>query len=421
METLPSVLKELDAPAAVLDREARILDANEAFEALFPPAVESGAASGPAAPEALSARVAAGSKPALMAALVTPEWSSSVDVELVAGERWVRLFAAPLDRKVVRGPVLILASDISDLHPERIKQLHALESEFFKSEQELFEDVRSIFDWRKEIKRKIYGSIMHQGLTHFAHALFQGNSLGGLMSLLSMILDSGLQPAETETFAPLLRDYYKNTMNTVDTLRRVGDLFGTHGHFRSVPAAEVARMLKQVKHDVEGMAAIKRQQILLSEAVPPPDRSFHADPALLAEAVKELLVNAMKYGPARCNILMLVFFSESEFILKVVNPVEAAQRMDVEELDRVFDPFYRHAQVIDERYTGESFGYGLGMTAVRQISVLHDARIFLLGLHHSGLTGADEDVCATFSLAYEERTEQGAALDPHASVRQGAR
>lgn len=410
MGYLPPFFKELDAPASVLDRDTGILEANQAFHSLFDlpiPAPETEEASNPVL---LSTLITPASRALLGAAMSSPEWSSPVDVECLTGDVWVRLFPAPLDRTQSHGPVLVIAGDVSDLRPERIKELHTLEREFFQSERELFEDVRSIFNWRKEIKRKIYGSIMHQGLTHFAHALFQGNSLGGLMSLLSMILDSGLQPSETETFAPLLRDYYKNTMNTVDTLRRVGDLFGAHGHFRSVPAAEVARLLKQAKHEVEAMASIKRQRILLSEAVPPPDRTLHADPALLLEAVKELLINAMKYGPPQCNVLMLVFFSETEFILKVVNPIEAAQQMEEEEMDRVFDPFYRHAQVIDERYTAESFGYGLGLTAVRQIAVLHGASVFLVGLHRSGLSGADEDVCATFTVPYEVAGQPDQAL-----------
>ena len=89
-----------------------------------------------------------------------------------------------------------------------------------------------------------------------------------------------------------------------------------------------------------------------------------ADPVLIGELVSNLVDNALRYTPAGGTVTLAVGAAAHGGI--VVEVIDSGPGIAPAERERVFDPFYRGADV-------PSGGTGLGLAIVRTIAVAHGA------------------------------------------------
>jgi signal transduction histidine kinase len=96
--------------------------------------------------------------------------------------------------------------------------------------------------------------------------------------------------------------------------------------------------------------------------------ALEGDEGLLARALDNLLDNARKYGGGPDKPIRVEARSEgSEAVLAVS---DAGEGIPPEELERIFDPFYRGASV-----RHRSGGFGLGLALARRVAEAHGGRI----------------------------------------------
>ena len=97
----------------------------------------------------------------------------------------------------------------------------------------------------------------------------------------------------------------------------------------------------------------------------------HGSRQLLEQAISNLVVNAIRYGPADSTVVLAAETTlEGEILISVSDRgpgIEPAQR------DRIFERFYR----VDRGRSREVGGTGLGLAIVKHIALAHGGRVEL--------------------------------------------
>lgn len=123
-------------------------------------------------------------------------------------------------------------------------------------------------------------------------------------------------------------------------------------------------------------AAIEFVEIGADLTFDEPQQVFvEADPLALRAAVSNLMSNALKYG-GRAHVRIFVEGDWADVVVEDQGP-----GIPDEELERVFEPFYR-LEVSRSRATG---GSGLGLALVRATAEAHGGRAFLVNRDEGGL------------------------------------
>lgn len=142
-----------------------------------------------------------------------------------------------------------------------------------------------------------------------------------------------------------------------------------------VSTVDITGQLKAVIHQYEW--SILDKGIMMSYSLP--DAEVKGDPALLYSVWENLLTNATKYNCENGTIGIELIASEAEAAVVIKN---SGMALTQEELERVFDRFYR-ADVSRARSVE---GSGLGLSIVKSIIDLHHGKVDMKSKEGEGTT-----------------------------------
>jgi two-component system, OmpR family, phosphate regulon sensor histidine kinase PhoR len=108
----------------------------------------------------------------------------------------------------------------------------------------------------------------------------------------------------------------------------------------------------------------------------------HADRAALADALRNLISNACKYGGSPPKVIVRATRGEHKHVIVSVH--DNGEGIPRDEHRRIFDKFYR----IDDRLARSREGSGLGLSIVKHIVDAHHGRIVLTSEPGAGSTFA---------------------------------
>ncbi len=94
-----------------------------------------------------------------------------------------------------------------------------------------------------------------------------------------------------------------------------------------------------------------------------------ANEEMLRLALQELLSNAIKFNPRAEKIIKIQCINHGNSISLSVRDYGAGIRP--QDVGRIFEPFYQ----VDDDFTGQVSGWGLGLTMVKRISELHHGTV----------------------------------------------
>ncbi|MCS6836679.1 MAG: hybrid sensor histidine kinase/response regulator [Anaerolineae bacterium] len=153
----------------------------------------------------------------------------------------------------------------------------------------------------------------------------------------------------------------RNLVTDMLDLARIED-----GTALSIQEASVNQMLTRAIHEFD-LDAANRGVVLLSELLVE-DRIVQVDVDAMLRVLENLLSNALKYTPAHKQILLRAWVEDSWLHVSVS---DKGVGIEPQELERIFEPFYR----ANQREIHEVEGSGLGLSIVKQIVEQHGGRV----------------------------------------------
>lgn len=187
--------------------------------------------------------------------------------------------------------------------------------------------------------------------------------LANLRGYLEALRD-GVAPATAETVR-LLHDEVMRLVRLVEALRQLSGLDARAAAVRREPvdpAALLTDLLALRQGEVRARGVTVRTEVAL-------DGPLHADPTLLAQALQNLLDNALAYGEPH-----------GEVVCRIAREPDGAVRVAVtntgdpippQDLPFIFERFYR-AEKSRSRASG---GAGIGLAIVKEVARLHGGTV----------------------------------------------
>ncbi|PJZ84315.1 sensor histidine kinase [Leptospira harrisiae] len=273
-----------------------------------------------------------------------------------------------------------------EMDEETDGDLSEVERSVVQYEENLHKEIIKIFNWRHEIEGKgNHRDWMEKALPNLNTSLMQGSGLGALVttvgSLLRKAKKDGNHHIIPSTIYELLEENFSSTKKLVQTLAEAQIVFeGSATKTETTSLKDFRNMIQEEVNYLSDMASIKNQKFHISNLQSGAESKFQCHFKLLQTAIRELLINAMKYGPESSSIYILFMKAGEKLSLKILNaPMDPSiQQIDFKKSEEIilFQPFYRVNKYVDERFSKEEFGLGLGLPIVKKILEDMNAKIY---------------------------------------------
>jgi signal transduction histidine kinase len=156
-------------------------------------------------------------------------------------------------------------------------------------------------------------------------------------------------------------------IDMVDTLLEVSRIEqGETGRRLDIRPVAIGEVLESALSAVRGLA--EKKDALIDISLPGEPLHVAGDPSLLAHALRHLLSNALKYGPARGTITIRGQARDADAVLEVE---DQGIGIAPEHLPHIFEKFYVADGGLDRRRGGA----GVGLYLAREIVLLHQGTI----------------------------------------------
>jgi len=121
----------------------------------------------------------------------------------------------------------------------------------------------------------------------------------------------------------------------------------------------------------EGIRALQPENSKVTIKVAAPDPiQLKADRKLMATAIRALVDNAVRFNPGEAKLVILSTQARDNNVFISVG--DNGPGIPGEELENIFQKFYQ----VEDSFTGQIAGWGLGLALVRKVAELHGGRVF---------------------------------------------
>lgn len=228
--------------------------------------------------------------------------------------------------------------------------------------------------WRDQLfvkaQIKSDSTIVHNIRTSFT----QGGGFGVLLSLLQ-IIEQQAQKTEggyliDNDLMDMIFSNAKTASSVIEKLVEIDSVYDTQFTDESISAFDLQNQISNLANDLSGLSALKKNHIIVGDlGYIPGSLQIQIDSNQFMKAIRELLLNAMKFSVERTEIFV-AFQSASQGIrISVLNePTEdqfGNRGILPEYATIIFDLFYRISKHVYEEYGSHDFG--LGLTLVDRI------------------------------------------------------
>ncbi|MFH0975500.1 MAG: response regulator [Spirochaetota bacterium] len=276
-------------------------------------------------------------------------------------------------------------------------------------EQEKVIKLENQLTWYKW-KEKANSSIsVGKGKTIFddmQRAFNQGIGTGALVTCLEL-LTSGI--AKNENGYVIQADIFEFVVDTLKNVKRAMEMMTEINEIQSSAPVKKELSFREYYDFIAGLIEqcreferIKKNKIILNDFDLDHAQSVSIDTAQVGKALKELIMNALKYSIKGSSVYVILKFLNDAIVVYILNePVadsEGRKGIPIGYESIIFDPFFRLNKSVQEDY--KTLDYGLGLTLVENITVKHGGSIELSNIKdYSDIAKGDcEKVMATLRL-----------------------
>ncbi len=260
-------------------------------------------------------------------------------------------------------------------------------SDFKSNEKQVFESMIKVFDWRKELDTRKVESLANELIHQINISFFHGSGLGSLISTLSILFSKAKLDEEKKAYLvhekiyQLLKDNYDEILKLSDSLTKTQAILAEKKLYtETLTLKEFYGALSAIVKGMKPIAGIKSQKIVMGDF--PREltgKSIIASIENLKLVFEELLINAIKYSEDGDTIYILFSHDKTDLGIRILNPAyknsDGTVGITESNAHKIFEPFYRLTNVVDDRFMQETFRFGLGLTVVNKIIDLHKGSI----------------------------------------------
>ena len=215
----------------------------------------------------------------------------------------------------------------------------------------------------KDKIKALVADISHQTKTPIANLL-----------LYSELLQEEALPPSTEANVDTLHAQAKKLQFLIDALVKLSRL--ENGIISLSPKRTALQpLLQSAAEQYAAKAAEKGLALHLYDT----EASAVFDPKWTAEALTNLIDNAIKYTPRGGSVRVDLFRQGKKAVIRIS---DTGIGIPAEDLPHIFDRFYR----VDKARSRETGGTGLGLSIVKQIVLMHDGDITASSVENEGTT-----------------------------------
>jgi signal transduction histidine kinase len=189
------------------------------------------------------------------------------------------------------------------------------------------------------------------------------NPLGAIMMAMEMLDRIGGELGKKQR--AVIDRQARHLARLVDDLLDVSRVTAGKVALKRVPL-DLQETVRRCMQSVEAAARSKSVQIAFRPA--PETLTVHADPVRLEQVFNNLIINAIKYSPARSSVDVSISAQRGAAVVRVVdNGIGIAPEL----IGRIFDLFVQEESSLD-RSQG---GMGIGLTLVKRLVDLHGGTV----------------------------------------------
>jgi signal transduction histidine kinase len=260
-------------------------------------------------------------------------------------------------------------------------------SDFKSNEKQVFESMIKVFDWRKELDTRKVESLANELIHQINISFFHGSGLGSLISTLSILFSKAKLDEEKKAYLvhekiyQLLKDNYDEILKLSDSLTKTQAILAEKKIYtETLTLKEFYGALSAIVKGMKPIAGIKSQKIVMGDFPRElAEKSIIASIENLKLVFEELLINAIKYSEDGDTIYVLFSHDKTDLGIRILNPAyknsDGTVGITESNSHKIFEPFFRLTNVVDDRFMQETFRFGLGLTVVNKIIDLHKGSI----------------------------------------------
>lgn len=241
-------------------------------------------------------------------------------------------------------------------------------------------------------------------IRNILHSASQGLGIGAVLTYLDlMAMTMTNAQKENEVFSSLMRNAHaaRAWLSAFENI-----LNGLQKHYprEVVHSAELGEIIESAIAQVDKFRAVRGQDLETHDLEY--QGGIEGNREALKEILSELLLNAYKYSPAK-SLVRIQSYSTSEYTaITIINDAEqmggGITGIPREYEEKVFEPFFRMNNTLDDRFIEQKYGLGIGLTLAEHAAQECGGRLYLYDIEgpdvQKGIQPAHKQVVAELVL-----------------------
>ncbi|HOP64760.1 MAG TPA: PAS domain S-box protein [Spirochaetota bacterium] len=241
-------------------------------------------------------------------------------------------------------------------------------------------------DWQSWKEKMLERNISRTDKSIFSNinnSFTQGAGFGTLITFMEMMSkSSNVEDDKRIVEESLFQEAMKNVKIAQDAFKifaGIDWIISNTFELELKTVKDLYTILKGVISKNSKFAPINKNRIIINELPRGmKNKKLRINSQYLAEAVSELIINALKFSRNDTNVLVMLYSQNSNVRLSVINePMKTGDGITgiPPEFEKViFEPFYRISKLVFEKYN--TLDFGIGLTFVEKVISRHGGEIF---------------------------------------------
>lgn len=278
--------------------------------------------------------------------------------------------------------IVISAEDITDLKKDEMA-LDKMKANIKNSASDSIDKDMAWQTWKEKMLSRNISRTDKSIFSNINNSFTQGAGFGTLITFMEMMAKSAQEKDGNRIVdGTLFNEAMKNVKIAQDAFKifaGIDWIISNNIDLEEKFVRELYSLIKGTISKNSRFAEMNKHRIVINDLPKGlKNKKIKINAQYFAEAMSELIINALKFSRAATNIIVMVYSQNNTLRISVINDPQKSSDGTIgipEEYEKViFEPFYRISKLVYERYN--TLDFGIGLTFVEKIVTRHGGEIF---------------------------------------------